>query len=212
MREKLDRLARNRIAAGALLFGWISTAYFLPNRHPIFSVRSVPATAPDVLTPLRLQWTWVYVSYYPFIAGAFFLGRTPELRMKFSRAMGLAALFAAIVFVCFPTRIPREAYPIVGVGWAADLLRRLRAADVDGACLPSMHVAMSLLSAAAYGESFPKFRVPAGAWAALIVYSTMATKQHYFLDAVAGAVLAASAAYCANSAKRSWDPRTPRKK
>jgi membrane-associated phospholipid phosphatase len=217
MLEKLRPLSsdENRIAFGFLLFAGVALAYFVPNQCALYAARPVPIWGPDRLVPFDPRWIWVYVSYYPFIAGAYLLAPSRELRLRYAQALAAAALAGLVFFLLCPTCVGRAVYPVPGAGLSARLLGLIRAADADANCLPSMHVAMSCLAAGAYAAASRRRLLPAAGWALLIAYSTMATKQHHFLDVAAGAALAAASAglvYSANSAKRSWVPRKLRKK
>jgi len=62
-------------------------------------------------------------------------------------------------------------------------------------CVPSLHVSLALLGATSF---WPERRRLAGAclgWATLIAVSTLTTKQHYAVDVVSGALVAAGAAW-----------------
>ena len=57
-------------------------------------------------------------------------------------------------------------------------------------CLPSMHVCMSFVAAACLSLVYGRVgRALVWAWFVAICYSTMATKQHYFVDLIAGFAL-----------------------
>lgn len=166
--------------------------YFIPNHFVLFTPHSVVLTRFDALVPLSPEWVWFYVSYYPLLVAAYFLTTGHPAQRVYVRAMALAASIGFFIFLFFPTTIPRELYPWTGpYGRSADLLEYVRRADKSVNCLPSMHVALSFISASAISLVFG-WRARAFVWLLFIgiVYSTMATKQHYFVDLVAGFALA----------------------
>ena len=69
-------------------------------------------------------------------------------------------------------------------------LRALYSADPPHNCFPSLHVAHSFVSALACSRVHRRLGLVALIAATLVALSTLFTKQHYVLDAVAGVVLA----------------------
>jgi membrane-associated phospholipid phosphatase len=58
-------------------------------------------------------------------------------------------------------------------------------------CVPSLHVANASVCAFALRQEGTEWRYGAPVWLALIVLSTLTTKQHFFIDIAAGVLLAA---------------------
>jgi membrane-associated phospholipid phosphatase len=106
--------------------------------------------------------------------------------------MALSAFVSGIIFIFFPTHIGRDSYPIdFHHSLTIFALDRIRYFDRAVNCLPSMHVCMSCLASVSYSSQGRRAVWASGLWTVLIIYSTMATKQHYFLDVVTGLTLAA---------------------
>jgi membrane-associated phospholipid phosphatase len=103
--------------------------------------------------------------------------------------------FSCLIFLFFPTIFPRELYPIPeGTHPAIDAVWFwLRNADAPTNCFPSLHVSTVYLSVFIFldeqREKFPFFLI----WGTLIALSTLPTKQHYFIDIVAGLFLSIAA-------------------
>jgi membrane-associated phospholipid phosphatase len=102
------------------------------------------------------------------------------------------------VFLCFPVEGPRPA-PMDG---HHPLYRWLVGVDRPTNSLPSLHAGLTVYSLlfaarALRGALRPSTRVALGAigalWGAAILYSTLATKQHWALDLPPGVLLAAGA-------------------
>jgi membrane-associated phospholipid phosphatase len=69
--------------------------------------------------------------------------------------------------------------------------RLLLSVDTMVNALPSMHVAHTCLAAVALGSRNRLWRIIAPMWAAMIIASTLTTKQHYAIDLPGGMALAA---------------------
>ena len=156
--------------------------------------RSRPAYAPEIALdaafPLQPAWMLVYGSLYVFI------GILPVLVVRqqelFRRAMQayLTVMIAAYAgFLLYPTAAPRPA-EVVGDGFAAWSLRLAYSLDPPHGCFPSLHVAYAFVSALTCYRVHRGVGSGAAIWATLIGFSTLYTKQHYVVDAVAGALLA----------------------
>ncbi len=166
-------------------------AYFWLLKHPLRAVTFMPLTGVDraigiqpVTLPLYLS-LWLYVALAP----ALLVARRELV------AIGLAWVALSTVglgiFLLWPTAVPA-----LGVDWSEyPSLRFLKAADAAGNACPSLHVAFAVFSAASMARSLRQLGAGAVArsvnalWCLGIVYSTIATGQHVFVDVVAGAAL-----------------------
>jgi membrane-associated phospholipid phosphatase len=169
------------------------SAYFWLLQHPTHPPLVMPLTFADrwvpftpAALPLYLS-LWVYVSLAPALAV-----NTAQLR---SWALGAISLSVCglLLFYLYPTAVPPP-----GVTWADDsLFAFLKNTDAAGNACPSLHVAFAVFTAFVFVRLLP----PLGAgrvaralnwlWCAGIVWSTLATRQHVFIDAAAGTVLGA---------------------
>jgi len=179
------------ITAGMVVF---FAAYFQLLHHPIRPPFVMPLTAVDrwvgftpAALPLYLS-LWVYVSLAPGLAAN--LG---QLRAWFlaAIALGLAGLG---LFYLFPTAVP----PFDTVWAQGSAFAFLKNTDASGNACPSLHVAFAVLTAFVIARRLRDLGAGAGVralnglWCAGIVWSTLATRQHVLLDAVAGTVLGAA--------------------
>ncbi|MDI1247266.1 MAG: phosphatase PAP2 family protein [Lacunisphaera sp.] len=165
--------------------------YFWVLRHPLYPVTIMPLTAIDrwigfqpAALPLYLS-LWLYVVLAPSL-----LTSRRELV-----ACGLAwTALSAIglgIFLRWPTIVPRPA-----IDWSLHpSLAFLKSVDASGNACPSLHVAFAVFTAFALGRILRKLGAGPGMragnwlWCLVILYSTVATLQHVFLDVVAGAAL-----------------------
>jgi len=170
--------------------------YFTVLNHPIFPVTTMPLTAVDRwigFQPLALFFyisLWVYVPALPAL-----LTERRDLVRYVIGAVVLSVTGLAI-FMLWPTTIPRP-----DIDWSQHpSVAFLKTIDASGNACPSLHVAFAVFTAFGFARLFaqlrtgPRLRAINILWAALIVYSTLATKQHVALDALAGSLLGAAGA------------------
>ena len=139
---------------------------------------------------------WVYLRRRPAYAG---------LR----NALAAASVLAVAGYALFPTAPPR----LAGVG-IADTVSAATSVDLDStlvsglynpyAAVPSMHIGFSLLAGAAVVRLArrPVWRLAGALYPVLVLFVIVATGNHFFVDAAAGAVVAAVAAALASSVSR----------
>lgn len=180
-------------AMGTSLFMYVFfLAYLQLLHHPLYPVFEMPLTWVDRQVDFQ-PWAlavyaslWVYVSLPAAVA--------PGLKRLFSLGWHMGSLCAAglVCYVFWPTAVPPAAvdwglYP----GYAL-----LKGIDPGGNACPSLHVATALYAALWLGRELRELRcgpVWHGGnwlWCGLIVFSTLASKQHVMLDVLAGAALA----------------------
>lgn len=168
--------------------------YSIPNHFHLFEPQTLLLTEWDRSIPL-MPWTiFVYISEYIFFVCAYFLFRGEETRNKYVWSFFGVTIFAAFIFIFFPTTYPRHDYPVPAdthaiVAYAFQVLRTL---DNPSNCFPSMHVTCCLLTAFAFFENTETrpMRLLFLVWSLLITVSTLPTKQHYIVDLIGGLVLA----------------------
>ncbi|MGL4768497.1 MAG: phosphatase PAP2 family protein [Formosimonas sp.] len=136
--------------------------------------------------PNAIGW---YLSFFVLIPTAFALIRADFLPIL-SRAMQWAGLIAAVIFVCYPTRVTT---PMAHVGWGAIGLEWLKQYDTSQNCLPSLHAALTVIAAWGISHNTHSRRgilaLAGWIWAGLIACSIMQVRRHLLLDVSAGLVL-----------------------
>jgi len=171
-------------------------AYFWLLRNPRDTPTIMPLTAIDRAIPFQPATAglylslWVYITVWPFLL----------TQRRALAAYGIATSVLAVVglgcFYLWPTAVAPSQ-----VTWPAHSpLGFLKTIDASGNACPSLHVAFAVFT----GFGFDRFLAALGAgrivrglnwlWAAGIVYSTLATRQHVALDAAAGIALGGSIA------------------
>lgn len=125
---------------------------------------------------------WVYVSLAPALAA--------DVDALLDYLAGAAAIvgLAFLVYLAFPTVTPS-----VDINWTAlPWLQFLKSTDAGGNAFPSLHVAFALYTAHVMSKQLHSVRAPLWprglnwCWCGIIVYSTLATRQHVVLDLVGG--------------------------
>jgi len=167
-------------------------AYFWILENPQQAATVLPLTAVDRLIGFSSTWLpaylslWVYVSLPPALIG------DRHALDAYGIWVGLLCLSGLALFMAWPTTIPPNM-----VDWAAHPeMAFLKGIDAAGNACPSMHVATALFSWLWIRRLLAEIGAPRAMqvinalWCAAIIYSTMAVKQHVFIDVVGGAALA----------------------
>jgi len=174
-------LLREKVAVLLGLAVGICVPYFTLQRLDVFPLRALPVTAVDLWIPFQPAWIWAYLSIALLVPIAPLLATRREQLMRYAKGLALLCLPCFAAFLVFPVEGPRpevagaDALYELLVSWDS-LLFALRVLRDDGS--------VRGLSAHA---------VSGWTWGALILYSTLATKQHWAIDLPAGVLLACAA-------------------
>lgn len=192
-------------APGFMLYIWLFfQAYFFLLRYPHAEVVTMPLTWLDTVIPMQ-AWAWV-----PYLSLWFYTSLSPALMpgvrqlLYCGLAVGSVCLLGLLCFYLWPTVVPPVERP-PGTGLAL-----LEGTDAAGNACPSLHVAIAVYSALWLHAQLRGvgagrgWQAVSGSWCLLIVYSTLATKQHVLLDVLAGAALGLSVATVSLAGYRRW--------
>ncbi len=177
---------------GLLTFLLGFSVYLYLNHFHFFPPRQLPWLWPDQVTPFVPSSLWLYLSIYLMMILAVWQIRDLLNFTKYFYSSVAHFLITAVIFLLWPTYYPRQAYPLPD---ETDILTKMgfqfmRLADTPANCCPSLHVSCAFLTAFLFleekREKFPYFFI----WASLVAFSTMTTKQHYFLDVLGGFTMA----------------------
>ncbi|HEU5079854.1 MAG TPA: phosphatase PAP2 family protein [Opitutaceae bacterium] len=170
--------------------------YFLLLRFPLFQPTVMPETIVDRWIGFQPAAFWLYVSLWAYVQiPAALLLRRPEVAL-YGKAIALLSLAGFVIFIAWPTRLDSASFDLAH----HSAFRGLKTIDASGNACPSLHVAFAIFSAASINQSLREVFAPTwtrclnNLWCIGIVYSTLATRQHVFLDVVAGTALGAIAA------------------
>ncbi len=163
-------------------------AYFHVLRHPAYVPAIMPVTAIDALVPFYPPSLLIYASLWIYVplAPALLLG----LRELLNYGLWIVGLCFSglLIFYFWPTALASHGIDRAQF-WGFDILHGV---DAAGNACPSLHVATAAFSFYWLDRVLKEMNagVPGRAfnllWFVAIAYSTMATKQHVFLDVAAG--------------------------
>lgn len=171
----------------------VTGGYLAVQRAVVLPNGRVPLTWFDRVIPFQPRWVWVYLSLYLLNPIGPLFARSREDLLRYARGILFFFVCGFVCFVVFPVPGPR---PL-----AADafwLYHRLILIDRPYNSFPSLHAACAVYAVlfAAYASSDtsrPHLRRSllslAWLWVGLILYSTIATRQHFAIDLPAGMFL-----------------------
>lgn len=167
--------------------------YFWVLHHPLGEPVQMPTLAVDDWVPFTALGFPAYVSLWFYVSLPSAL--MPNLRELIRYGLWTAALcgFCLALFWAFPTQVP-----VPDIDWAQHPeLQFLKGLDASGNACPSLHVGSAVYSLIWLRHIFLQVRAPTAmhvlsvVYCLVIVWSTMAIRQHVFLDVLAGAVVGA---------------------
>ena len=176
------------VTAVVNVFFW--SFYFFLSRHPLLPVHALPMTRLDTWAGFRPSpWAWVYASSFLFTGITPWLIVSREDLRRYILGFALLSTMSFALFALFPVASPRPAD--LEANTFLILITR-----VDGPlnAFPSLHAGCLVYTLALVRHLFgPRLNPPVATvlliWAGLILFGTLATKQHYTLDLLAGGLL-----------------------
>jgi membrane-associated phospholipid phosphatase len=164
--------------------------YFLIGNFPLFPVRRLPLSWLDGAIGFHpYAWVWIYQSEYLIINLIPWFAQRREDLLRYVRGFALLSLISFGVFLLFPIRAPKPP-----VTHATGMYWLLLQYDVSLNSLPSLHAGMVVYTVA-FGRRILRnvlsrwVTLLVLVWAGLILYATLATKEHYAIDILSGALL-----------------------
>ncbi len=152
----------------------------------------VPFTTWDHAIGLSSGWVWIYLLAYPYVPLAFFSLQDAEHIYGYARSYIWLTVGSVAIFTLYPTVLPRAPYP-TDHSFSGQTLEWLRTLDAPTNCLPSLHVATSILSSWWLWCQRRLHGIIGFIFTLLVIWSTLALKQHVLWDAVGGIVAAVTA-------------------
>jgi hypothetical protein len=192
---ELPRLTRtwHKLPAGLLAAALCALFYAAPAALTAQRAVALPLFDWERAIPYLPGSAWAYVAQYPLLLLAYF--GTPDLARctRFLVAAVLVQAMAALVFLAWPVRYPREslAAPAGDGGWTRALVDALHRIDAPVNCLPSLHVTSCLLCLWLVGRDRRWLTALVAVVSGATVASTLTFKQHYAVDLLAAVPVAA---------------------
>ena len=165
--------------------------YFWLLRNPLHPPVLMPLTVVDRLVAFQPAAVVLYLSlwFYVSFAPALLVDRRELV------SYGVAAVIMSVIglgiFYLWPTAVPRP-----DIDWSVHpSFAILKSADASGNACPSLHVAFAVFTGVWFARLWRQMRagrlvrVLNWLWCLGIVYSTLAIRQHVFLDVAAGTAL-----------------------
>ncbi|MDE1167726.1 MAG: phosphatase PAP2 family protein [Pseudomonas sp.] len=179
-----------------MLLGWgfVGVIYTLTDRLQSAG-RVISPSLIDRLIAFNPHAIWLYLSFFIMIPLAYLLAPTERVK-GLARAMQFSALGAGVVYVAWPTTM---VYPLDhGTSLSSSVLSALAQFDSKQNCLPSLHMALTVLAVWAVGDAKHKVRTLFFTlWAVAIAFSILQLRRHLLIDLVCGALLALAALWFA---------------
>jgi len=168
---------------------WVYAPYLYLQKHQFFHVTVMPESGLDSLIPFSSGAAWLYLSIYLLMpVGPFLMKERGEI-LRYAAGIILTGLCANIIFIFWPTACLRPGALETNVAY-----QFLVTVDNSYHAFPSLHAAFAVYSALCGARMMRELGRPAvqaglWLWAGLILYATLATKQHVTADIIAGAAL-----------------------
>jgi membrane-associated phospholipid phosphatase len=172
----------------ALLWG---VGYFWMGWHgPAGRVHEV-ATPIDARIPFVAQAIWPYLCVFPLALSPLVFVRDAALMRRIALAYAATIVVSLLCFALYPVSASDLRPSVSAPGVSAAAVRVLYALDPPYNLCPSLHVSLAVLAAISASKALKRHAGLLFAAACAIAVSTCLIKQHFLVDVLAGAVLAA---------------------
>ena len=193
-REIVTRIKSNvrlKIALSSGLTIGFCVIYVLLQRHPLFPITEMKITWVDRMIPFLPGSVYLYESLWLLIPVAPWLMESKDDLVSYSKSLVVISLVGFCIFFFYPTSSPRPR-DLHNINVVYGALIRV---ENELNAFPSLHVALAFLSGASCHGIFRPGKWPkrlrwiVWIWVMGVVASTLLTKQHVFIDIVAGGML-----------------------
>jgi membrane-associated phospholipid phosphatase len=189
--RRIMRLWFIKAAGTALFLVVFFQLYFALLRFPSSAVIEMPTIWLDGAIPFWPPAFYIYASLWVYTALVPALQASFKELVVYGFGIGGVCITGLSFFYLLPTKVPFNALEQS----TESSLAILRKIDLSGNACPSLHVATAIFTGMCLHQLFLKIHVPKWlritnlAWCGLIIYSTLAIKQHVVWDVVAGLAL-----------------------
>lgn len=197
----LSQRAREMVLLKAFGTTAFMTLFFIAYLHllhdPVFAVTIMPLTPVDHWIGFEPGALFAYVTLWVYVSLPPALMPDRRTLIGYGLAVGLLCVIGLLAFLFWPTAVPTPR-----IDWGSyPGFSMLKGVDGTGNACPSLHVATAVFSGIWLHRLLRDIGSPRGLllfnalWCGAIVYSTMATKQHVFIDVLTGSLLGGLAAW-----------------
>lgn len=168
-----------------------TAVYVLLQRNPLFSIIPVKMTWIDRSIPFVPGTVYLYETLWLLLPLSFWLMGSKEELSRYSNGFLMISMISFGIFFFFPTACPRP----TDLHTVNRIYATLVQLDKELNSFPSLHAALAIFggsccNALCQTDDWPKWvRWIIWAWVLGIIASTLLTKQHALVDAVAGIIL-----------------------
>ena len=179
-----------KLGATAVVSVVFWSCYLFLSRNAIIKVHELPMTALDRWAGYQPNpWSWIYESVFLLTGIAPWLIISREQLRRYLTGFAFLSFASFAVFVIFPVASPRPADVE-----ASSFLLFITHIDGPLNAFPSLHAGCLIFNLALIHRLFgrqlhPLIAAALWIWAGLIFFATLATKQHYAVDLLAGGLL-----------------------
>jgi membrane-associated phospholipid phosphatase len=194
-------MSQSRIPGWAAKSIWLAVllllylAYFLLN-NARGHIHSLEMTVDDRI-PLVPAFVFPYLSIYALLVISVWRFLRAETRVFTIAALAISLDLALsyLVFLFYQTQVERPV--MLGSDISSSILSWVYSVDKPFNAFPSLHTSISTLLALLWWRTGSRIRPIIALWAALIIASTLLTKQHYIADVPGGIAVALVSYYAA---------------
>ncbi|HWB61796.1 MAG TPA: phosphatase PAP2 family protein [Chthoniobacteraceae bacterium] len=187
-----------KLALTIALYPLLYAPYLFLQQHHYFPATTLQAGKWELLIPFQPQAVWIYFSNFLLMGvGPYLMNQRGQI-LRYVGGLLLITFVANVIFLFWPTVNVRP-----DPAGANTVYRLLIVTDKPYHSFPSLHAAFAVYSALSGGLAVRDFaasrawRAVLWIWALLVLYSTIATRQHVLVDIAAGSVLAFAGYACA---------------
>jgi membrane-associated phospholipid phosphatase len=171
------------------MHGGVQLSLPIDQNIPLYPPAVVPYLLGSLLFVAFPIWAAIYVKPKEFEA--------------FTVSILTATVISYLAYLIFPTFVTRP--EVTSNDFFSRVIALLYQTDRSYNAAPSGHTFYTLLSCLYLSRWQPKLKIVWAVIAALIILSTLFTRQHYILDVVCGLVLAVLAYISGRFAQKKWD-------
>ncbi|MDP3466044.1 MAG: phosphatase PAP2 family protein [Sulfuricurvum sp.] len=179
-------------AVGTMTFMAIFFSFYLYIlKNPYFLITQMPFTVVDNSIGFQPYFLYFYLSLWVYVSLVPALMKTKKELLYYGAYIGIVCAVGVGFYILFPTSIPQSS-----INWSHyPEFSMLKTIDTAGNAFPSLHVATAFFSFFWFHRELKQMHAHSpllwlnGIWCFGIIYSTMAIKQHVFLDVLGGLIL-----------------------